>query len=289
MLGFLKWVGIVVGLIVALVLVIGSVFYVTGKAKVTEARGVAPPLTLVKSDSASIARGEHFVNILSCKECHGDRLEGLEFLDIPPFRLIASNLTTGEGGIGGKYTDADWDRALRYGVKPNGQAMLVMPSNLFHPMSDEDAADVIAYLKNLPPVDNPLPETEARMPLFLMAGAPGPDIFPNVMDEDDPRETVPLVAATAEYGEYLTKLMCIECHGSGLRGGKHPEPGAPDGPDLLPAGQWSLEAFTKAMREGQTPYETELQTQYMPWSQSYQHLNDVEIEALYLHLGTLGS
>ena len=73
-----------------------------------------------------------------------------------------------------------------------------------------------------------------------------------------------------------------------LRGGKYPEPNAPDGPDLMAAGQWTLEAFTKAMREGQTPQGVELQTKYMPWSQSYRHLTDVEMEALYLHLGTLG-
>ncbi len=284
---FLKRLGIAVGAILGLFLVLGGVFYVMGKAKVLEVQKVSPPLTLVGSDSVSLARGEHLSEILSCRVCHGESYEGKIFLDIPPFRAVASNLTSGEGGVGSDYTDADWDRALRYGVKPNGQSMLVMPSNLFHPLSDEDAADVIAYIKNLPAVNNILPETEFRMPLFLMAGMPGQDLFYNVFDETDARKPVPTAAASAEYGAYLATLSCVQCHGKDLRGGAHPEPGAPDGTDLAAAGQWQLDAFAIAMREGKTPYGTVLQTEYMPWSQSYQYLNDLEIEALYLYLGTL--
>lgn len=289
MAGFFKWVGIVVGILVALLVVIGGVFYVTGKAKVMELQEVTPPLRMVESDSASIARGKHLSDILSCAVCHGEQFEGAVFLDIPPFKVVASNLTSGEGGVATNYTDEDWDRALRYGVKPSGRAMLVMPSNLYHPLSDVDAAAIISYVKSVPAVDNVVPETEPRVPLFLMAGAPGPDIFPNVFDEDDPREPAPPIAASAEYGAYLTKLACVECHGQALRGGKHPEPGAPDGPDLAVSGQWSLESFAKAMREGKTPTGTELQTKFMPWSQSYRYLDDVELEALHLYLGTLGT
>lgn len=289
MLGFLKWAGIIVGILLTILIVVGAVFFVTGKAKVTEARAVTPPIKMVESDSVTVARGEHLAQILSCKVCHGEQFEGTVFLDIPPFRAVASNLTSGAGGVGSTYTDADWDRALRYGVKPNGQAMIVMPSNLFHPMSDEDAAAVIAYMKSLPPVDNELPVTEFRAPLYLMAGAPGPNVFPNVLDEDDERAPVPPRAADAAYGQYLAKMACVECHGEDLRGGTYPEPDAPDGPDLAAAGQWPLEAFAKAMREGQTPYGTELQTKYMPWEQSYQYLDDIEVEALHAYLATLES
>ena len=287
--GFFKWVGIIAGILIALLAVIGGVFFITGKAKVTEARAVTPPLTMVEIDSASVARGAHLAQILSCKVCHGEDFEGTEFLDIPPFRAVATNLTAGAGGIANDYTDADWDRALRYGVKPNGQAMIVMPSNLFHNLSDADAAAMIAYMKSLPAKDNDLGETEFRAPLYLMAGAPGPNVFPNVIDEDEPRIAVPEIGPTAEYGAYLTRLACVECHGQDLRGGTYPEPDAPDGPDLAAAGQWQLAEFAKAMREGQTPYGTQLQDKYMPWEQSYQYLDDVEIEALHKHLATLGS
>lgn len=285
MLGFLKWVGIGLGIIIALLVVIGAVFYVTGRAKMLKVQEVSPSITLVESDSSSIARGAHLAKILSCYVCHGEEMEGKVYLDIPPFKVVASNLTPGQGGVGGNYTDADWDRSLRHGVKPSGLKMLVMPSNLFYSLDDADAASLISFLKNLPAVDNPLPETEGRMPGFLMSGTPGMDLFPNIPDKDAVREPVPPVGATAEYGAYLTELSCIECHGQTLRGGKHPEPGAPDGPDLAISGQWPLEAFARAMREGQTPYGTGLRTQYMPWSQSYKHLDDVEVEALYLYLG----
>ena len=180
MLRILKKLGMVLGGLVGLLVLLGGIFYIIGRGEVMETHNISPPISRVVSDSSAIARGAHLSKILSCGVCHGEQLAGQVFLDIPPFRAVASNLTSGKGGIAGNYTDADWDRSIRYGVKPDGKAMYVMPANLFHSLSDADANALIAYLKTIPPVDNELPASEARLPLFLIAGAPGQDAYPNV-------------------------------------------------------------------------------------------------------------
>ena len=92
------------------------------------------------TDAASIERGRHLVRTYSlCQECHGDKLEGEVMEDDPVFgRVVASNLTSGKGGIGGRYTDVDFVRAIRHGVGDDGKGLVIMPSNYFTKMGDND-------------------------------------------------------------------------------------------------------------------------------------------------------
>ena len=62
--------------------------------------------------------------------------------------LSASNLTKGQGGVGASYTDADFVRALRHGVRPDGKSFLIMPANLYAHLSDADVGALIAYIRS---------------------------------------------------------------------------------------------------------------------------------------------
>ncbi|MFB3131307.1 MAG: cytochrome c [Rhodothermales bacterium] len=166
----LKWTGIVLGSLVGLLVLALVVLYILGGSKANATYEVTPALSSVPSDSATIARGSHLASIHACRYCHGDNLEGQVLADAPPFLLAPSNLTPGKGGIGQAYTDADWDRAIRHGVSPEGKALIVMPAEFFHGMADEDAAALIAYLKNLPPMDNEVPPTEFHAMGQILAG-----------------------------------------------------------------------------------------------------------------------
>ena len=116
----------------------------------------------VPTDQASIERGRHLVNtVLFCKDCHGDDLGGkLQFNDPLTGQISASNLTTGEGGIGPAVSTDGWVPGIRHGVDEDGTPLIEMPSESFYSISDEDLGAIIAYLKNLPPVDNELPERQ---------------------------------------------------------------------------------------------------------------------------------
>lgn len=84
---------IVVGLILLLVVITG-VLYIMGTAKLNQRYSIAEPALAIPTDAASIARGRHLVvAITKCEDCHAAGLRGSVFLDVPPFRLIAPNLT----------------------------------------------------------------------------------------------------------------------------------------------------------------------------------------------------
>lgn len=281
---FLKWAGIVVGGLVVLLLLLGGVMYWLGGQKLDERFEVQTAGLAIPSDSASIAHGAYVAATNGCTDCHGENLAGKVFLDAPPFRVVASNLTRGAGGIGGTYSDADWDRTIRHGVRPDGRPVIVMPSAAFHRLSDRDAAALIAYLKTVPAVDNELPETEVRAPGRLMSAF--------VMDPHmevrtaAARRDAPPRAATAAYGEYIASVTCQYCHGEDLRGGQPPEPGAPPAPDLGAAGQWPFETFEEVLRTGVLPEGRELDPA-MPISLT-KHFSEDDMRALHAYLGSLG-
>jgi len=101
-----------------------------------------------------VVRGEHVANIHGCTHCLGEGLSGKVFLDIPPGRFVASNLTSGQGGVGNAYAGSDWDRAVRFGLRHDRRKLLpMMPSRIYAKLADSDAVALSAYLDQLPPVD----------------------------------------------------------------------------------------------------------------------------------------
>jgi cytochrome c553 len=238
----------------------------------------------VPSRPASIERGEHLAKILACADCHGEKLGGTAYVDAPPFLVSGSNLTDGLGGVGQDYDMADWDRAIRYGVKPDGGAVFfMMPSALYHGLSDSDMADLAAYLDNLAPHDNELPDSKFRPlgKLIVGTGAIDPSSVVNV--EERARASAPARGVTAEYGGYLSSVTCVECHGNDLQGGPHPDPDGPAGPSLADASGWDLDVFANALQFGINSDDEQMDPKWMPWT-AFRHMTDEEVEALHLHL-----
>ncbi|MDX1420503.1 MAG: cytochrome c [Rubricoccaceae bacterium] len=280
----LKWAGIIVGGLLVLLLLIGGVMYVVGGANLNETFEVQTAALEIPTDSASIARGAHLARTNGCTDCHGPDLSGQVFADAPPFRVVASNLTAGAGGVGRAYTAEDLDRAIRHGVKPDGRPVMIMPSAAFHQMSDEDAAALIAYLQQVPPVDNELPPTEFRVPGRIMAAA----LLDASMEvrTEPARATRPAVGPTGEYGAYLASITCAYCHGEALEGAVPPIPGSPKAPPLAAAGQWSFDEFVTTLQTGTTPSGRALDPEFMPIAFTSQ-FDSTEYRALHAHLRQL--
>ena len=161
----LKWFGIVLGgLLGLLVLAVVGVYVVDG-AKLSKTYAVQPSPVAIPTDQASVVRGQHLVVATTkCVDCHGQNLSGGLFLDAGPVGVVyAPNLTRGKGSATAAYTDADWDRAIRHGVRPDGRGLLIMPSDEYHALSDADFGAIVAYVKSVPPVDNEVPKTEIRL------------------------------------------------------------------------------------------------------------------------------
>ena len=244
---------------------------------------------VVPTDAASIARGKHLVEAVAvCTICHGDDLAGkLAFEDAFLGRGYTANLTSGRGGVGQTYSDADWIRSIRYGVRPDGRGIIFMPSDYFNRISDADLGAIIAYLRSLRPVDNERTAVEINLParLLIDLGVFGDVVRAARIDFHASRPAPP-----SDPGAYLVALGgCTFCHGPHLTGGQGPEPGAPGGPDLTstgPLSRWSLAEFVATMRTGITPEGHAIAPKYMPWL-GYRNMTDEELRQIWERLRSL--
>jgi cytochrome c553 len=281
----LKWTGIVLGGLVVLVLLLGGVLYFVGGSKLNRTYDVATADLVIPTDSASIARGAHLIATNGCRLCHGENLGGTVMIDEPPFRIVASNLTAGAGGVGARYAPEDFDRAIRHGLRPDGSFLFIMPSSGLHQLADRDVAAIIAYLQRLPSVDNELPSTEFRaLGRIIAATSPEEEIFMEVRTDPAPRDA-PEPGPTAAYGAYVASGLCAYCHGVNMEGDETPPgpPGMLPAPSLSGAGRWTLEEFKQALRTGATPGGRTLNSEFMPIDIT-RHYDDSELEALHAYL-----
>ena len=243
----------------------------------------------IPTDAASIARGKHLVQAVAvCTICHGVNLGGkLAFQDAFLGRGYTSNLTRGRGGVARTYTDADWIRSIRYGVRPDGHGIPFMPSDYFNKLTDADTGAIIAYLKSLPPVDNERTRVEINWParILIELGVLDDLVRAAKIDFHSPRPQAP-----GSQGEYLVEIGgCTFCHGPGLTGGQGPEPGAPPGTDLTRSGPlslWSLPDFRSTIRNGVNPEGHAIDPKYMPWL-GYRNMSDSELQAIWQYLRSL--
>jgi mono/diheme cytochrome c family protein len=245
----------------------------------------------VPTDAGSIARGKHLVEAVAvCTICHGEDLGGkLAFEDAFLGRGYTANLTSGRGGVGRNYSNSDWVRSIRYGVRPDGRGIIFMPSDYFNRISDTDLGAIIAYLRSLPPIDNERTAVEINLParLLIDLGVFGDVVRAARIDFRRPRPPPP-----PDPGAYLVTLGgCTFCHGPHLTGGQGPEPGAPSGPDLTASGplsRWSLADFMTTMRNGVDPAGHLIKPKYMPWL-GYRNMTDDELRSIWLYLQALPS
>lgn len=292
----LKWIGIILLGLAAVLLIGGGVLYGTSSSRLNNGPEVAVKTVPAAGSAEAIDRGEHLaIAIGGCTSCHGENLGGQVSVDEPPIGTIfAANLTAGEGGVGAAYSEEDWARAIRHGIGADGRVLGAMPSNAFAHLSDEDLSEILAYIQSVPPVDNVLPARQLSPPGTIIFGTMAYSTMPaNLIDHAAVGGQAPPQGATAEYGEYLTLIGgCHDCHGPDL-GGIDPEnapPGPPPGPNLRPSGRlgsWSQEAFFTALRSGRTPDGRQLSPE-MPW-EHYGLMTDEELEAVWLYLHGLDS
>lgn len=284
----LRWIGIILGALVLVLLVAGGVIYFRGQSRLGNGHDVTPDSIAIPTDEAALARGEHIVTAISgCVGCHTENLGGQVLIDDPSFAVVAApNLTSGQGGIGATYTDADWVRAIRHGVAANGRALFVMPSHWLWYMTDEDLGAMIAYLKSVPPVDNTLPPRRFSLMATMLAGAGVLPLEPDLIAQNDSRPAV-TPGVTVEYGEYISRIAsCRDCHGVDLAGGA--DPNAPHGPNLTPGGAFAAyqeSDFLTLMRTGATPGGRTV-SEEMPWKE-YGRMTDEELQALFQYLKSL--
>ena len=240
---------------------------------------------------ASVERGEHLVrSVGACVLCHGSDLGGGVYADMGPVGVVAGpNLTRGRGGLATTFELADWVRAIRYGVRRDGTSLIMMPSEEFTNMSDEDVSSIVAYLEQAPPVDREVSKTTFRPVGRALLATGRLEILAAPKTKHQHTITHLPTKSGREYGRYLADVSgCHGCHGDGLSGGQVAgPPGLPPASNLTPAGlaKWTEEDFFRAIRQGRKLDGTPL-NDFMPW-RVYAAMTDDELNALWTYLASV--
>jgi len=278
-----------IGIVVFVVAVVGFVF-ARSEIALRSTWHVDEPALQLPTDAQTLAHGEHIAITRGCKDCHEPNLGGKTVMEVPPIgRMSAPNLTRGRGGLPAQYSASDWERAIRHGIKPDGRALLFMPTRDFAGLSDADTADLIAYMQSVPPVDHDVASSYiGPVGRMLFAFGKLPMLEARLVDHDAPHTARIETAATEDYGRYLAQA-CTGCHGQYFSGG--PIPGVP--PDFpTPAnitpdtatgmGGWTKEDFYRVFREGKKRDGSDVNP-FMPWK-ALGHFSDTELDALWIYL-----
>ncbi len=269
-----------------------------------------------------VVRGEYLASVAGCLNCHTplqaaynnpetltlDQIKTLSMREEdaadttrllaggrvfplgPAGIVISANITPDmETGIG-SWTNDEIKTAIRTGLRPDGRVLFpLMPYPVYNSMDEHDLDAIVAYLRSVPAVVNPISKegqvsTEGMPSLPLVSG-----VAPDPADE-------------AAYGKYLVNsvLACTDCHTP-----VDPSTGAPifekflgggqpfEGPwgivyggNITPdettgLGAWSEADIKRVLVSGIRPDGRRVIV--MPW-QGYSNLNAADMDAVVAYL-----
>ena len=214
-------------------------------------------------------KGRYLASAAGCIGCHTDVASGAvpfaggRLLETPFGKFYGPNITPHpETGLG-KWTEADFRRALRLGERPDGAHYYpAFPYPSFTGMTDTDVRDLWAYLRGLSPANRANRAHELHFPYgwrFLVT------FWKWVFFAPQPFVASPQAPTQINRGAYLVNALghCGECHTprnflGGLKrdrwlaGGRLPEGRVPN---LTPARlkKWNDAQLREFLRSGATP------------------------------------
>ena len=236
------------------------------------ATGPLPAGAQDAQQSQLLARGKYVLQIGGCGHCHtaegGEPLAGGRPLKTPFGTFFTPNITADPTAGIGSWSEAEFLRALRDGVGPNGAYLYpAFPYTAYTKMTGDDARALYAYLRSLPTSTQANREHDLAWYLrWRFAARAWQWLFftPGEFTPDDRRD------AAWNRGAYIAKALahCSECHTPrNLLGAPDDElayAGNPDGPDgeLVPnitpdpetgIGNWSRETLDTFLHFGELP------------------------------------
>jgi mono/diheme cytochrome c family protein len=290
-----KWVkrtslGLVTLALLGVVTVVGG--KAAGERKLVRRITVPVAPVAIESDAARIEQGRYLFSTRGCADCHGADGGGKTVIKDGPMLIVSPNITTGANSVTTAYKIEDWVRTVRHGVKPGGNPIMIMPSEDYNRLTDDDMAAVIAYVKQLPPAAGVEPVIQLPTAVKVLYAFGLIKDASEKIDHALPPSQPVAAAVSVEHGAYVANT-CMGCHGPHLSGGKIPgaPPTWPATANLTP-GKGSImprypsaEVFMATLRSGLRPDGTPI-SQVMPFG-SLKQMNDTDVRALYAYLKTL--
>jgi mono/diheme cytochrome c family protein len=246
----------------------------------------------LRTDAQALERGRYLFASRGCVDCHGANGAGRVFVDDGAgLRIKGPNISPGPGGVVAAYQPVDWVRTLRHGVAPGGRPLLVMPSEDYNRLTDDDLASLVAYVRSLPPAIGTGAEVKLPLPARVMYGFGGIKDAAQKIDHALPPQQPVAEGVTLQHGAYVAN-MCLGCHGPQLAGGRIPgsPPDWPAAANLRPGPNSGMaryatpESLIALFRSGRRADGTAVRV--MPF-ESLSMMSDTDARALHLYLQSL--
>ncbi|MBM3479463.1 MAG: c-type cytochrome [Alphaproteobacteria bacterium] len=221
-----------------------------------------------RGQAQDVARGEYLAQAGGCLGCHVEARDGAvpfaggRALKSPFGVFYGPNITPHpEAGIG-RWTEADFRRAMREGIRPDGARYFpAFPYVAFTRIGDADLRDLWAYLRSLPPSPQRNRAHDLSFPYNIRLGVALWNFLhftPGAMPDGKAQ-------GPEARGQYLAEALghCGECHtprdwtgglrrdatyaGATMNGAKVP----PIAPERL--ARWSAGDLSEFLSSGMTP------------------------------------
>lgn len=165
-----------------------------------------------------VARGAWLATAADCIACHtapsgGAPYAGGNAIHSPVGTIWSTNITPSRKDGIGNYTEAQFARALREGVRADGERLYpAMPYTSYTLLSDADVHALYRYfMSGVKPVDVPAPRTKLAFPFGVRGAMAGWDLLFNRSGRfvSDPHKSVEW-----NRGAYLVNALahCSSCH-----------------------------------------------------------------------------
>src|SRR3984885_7484389 len=259
------------------------------------------------SGSAELTqRGAYLAKAADCGACHtaphGNPFAGGLAISSPFGTIYSSNITPSVGYGIGRYTEAQFARAVRRGIRADGANLYpAMPYTSYSILTDADVQALYGYfMHGVAPVDAPAPRTDLPFPMNLRVSMMGWNLlYLNTKPlEPDPRQS-----ELWNRGRYLVKgaAHCSACHTPRgfLMQEKAAEEfsGGPVGPwyapnitsDLISGiGSWSQEELVRYLSTGDAHRKAQAAgSMGEAVEHSFQYLSDTDLNAMAAYVRTV--
>ena len=270
------------------------------------------PAAAPAMQAAQIERGAYLAQVGNCKGCHSPRggpaYIGGVAIETPFGSVMSSNLTPDELTGIGRWSNADFWRAMHLGRSRDGQLLYpAFPYEHFTRITRQDSDDLWAYFKSLPAESAPKAAHALRFPFNTQAAlAVWRALYfkPAPSWQDNPKQS-----AETNRGAYLVEGLghCAACHsernalgavqaGAHLAGGLMTSQGwwAPSLRWGKAAGETAeastLEATTervRLLRTGITSHKALMGPMAQVVATSTQHIREPDLQAMVVYLQSL--
>jgi mono/diheme cytochrome c family protein len=273
----LRWAGIGLGGLIALLILAAIVIFIWSETILRRGYSAAPE-SLPAVSAAEQAGAPRLARVLGCLSCHGEGLKGKLMFEAPGIaKVFAPNLTE----VAAKATDQQLAAGIRQGIGHDGRALFIMPSPMFSQLTDRETAALVRWIRTLPATPGQTRGLAAgplgRVGLVLGWFRPAP------AGVAEHRSQAPIALGREhEAARHLASIACTECHGPALMGGV----AGPDEktPDLRVAAGYDPGQFRTLLRTGRPPTGRDLGLMTTVSKNDFAHLSDAEIDALHAYL-----